>query len=270
MIGAQSRHFALACLMLPFSAIAQDGGGAQPPFPQNVGQLYEQSQQDVTVPIASSEAAIDANAAAVSVPLENLVTPMRCMTAWSYLAGRAIETPEPMRRLHPDFTEATASAHWQHWLNVDLVENQGVLSADFHQRRLSAERAFSMALAQGEEAYAFQTLGACYVEPARRTVGDPTKLLRNFMIEHQGLPETYAVPGLQRQLRAFPVSVSDEIESDEGCAEVDQATQLDASDRAKLQCFDRGGILVSKTKVTLETGEGVCRITAIVQCENIP
>ena len=90
MIGAQSRHFALACLMLPFSAIAQDGGGAQPPFPQNVGQLYEESQQDVTLPLASGGLATDASAAAVSIPLENFVTPMRCMTAWSYLAGRAI------------------------------------------------------------------------------------------------------------------------------------------------------------------------------------
>ena len=270
MLGAQSRHFAHACLMVPFSAIAQDGGGAQPPFPQNVGQLYEESQQDVTLPLAYGGLETDVSEAAVSIPLENFVTPMSCMTAWSYLAGRAILAPDVLRRLHPDFTEATASAHWQHWLNVDLVENQGVLSADFHQRRLAAERAFSVALAQGEEAYAFQTLGACYVEPARRTVGDPTKLLRNFMIEHQGLPETYAVPGLQRQLRAFPVSVNDEVESDEGCAGVDQATQLDASDRAKLQCFDRGGILVSKTKVSLETAEGACRITAIVQCENIP
>ena len=270
MLGAQSRYCALACIVLPISAIAQDGGSVRSVFPPDAGQLYEQNQDDVTIPLASYEAENGAEIDAVSVPVENLATPMRCMTAWSYLAGRAIEAPDALQDLHPDFTEATASAHWQHWLHADLDANQGVFSADFHQRRLAAERAFSIALARGEEAYAFRTLGTCYVEPARRELGDPSQLLRNFMIEHQGLPETYAVPGLQRQLRAFPISESDEVASEDGCPETDEAIRSDISDRAKLQCFDRGGILASKTKISSESLDGVCRITAIVQCENVP
>ena len=270
MLGAQLRFFALACFVLPFSAIAQDVSGARAAFPNNAGQLYEANQGDVTLPLASFDAANSSDAQAVSVPVENLATPMRCMTAWSYLAGRAIEAPEALSELHPDFTEATASAHWQHWLGADLEANQGVLSADFHQRRLAAERAFSVALARGEEAYAFQTLGTCYVRPALRELGDPTQLLRNFMIEHQGLPEEYAVPILQRQLRAFPISETEELESETDCAELDDTIESDMRDRTKLQCFDRGGILASKVKVSIEPADTACRITAAVQCENIP
>ncbi|MFN3212789.1 MAG: hypothetical protein ACE37M_06785 [Henriciella sp.] len=270
MLGAQLRLFALASFVLPLGALAQDVSGARASFPNNAGQLYEENQGDVTLPLASFDAADSNDVQAVSVPVENLATPMRCMTAWSYLAGRAIESPEALSELHPDFTEATASAHWQHWLSADLAANQGVLSADFHQRRLAAERAFSVALARGEEAYAFQTLGTCYVRPVLRELGDPTQLLRNFMIEHQGLPEAYAVPVLQRQLRAFPISEADELETETDCVELDGTIESKIRDRAKLQCFDRGGILASKVKVSIEQADTICRITAAVQCENIP
>ena len=145
-----------------------------------------------------------------------------------------------------------------------------MFSADFHQRRLAAERAFSIALARGEEAYAFQTLGTCYVEPRLRELGDPTQLLRNFMIAHQGLPESYAVPVLQRQLRAFPISLADDVEDDAGCDDDAQETAAIVSERVKLQCFDRGGILASNVKVSAETLDSVCRVTAAVQCENVP
>ncbi|NQY40299.1 MAG: hypothetical protein HRT80_09400 [Henriciella sp.] len=270
MLGAQLRHFALVCVVLPLSAVAQESTSAQFAFPSNAGQLYEASQSDVTVPVASYDVENGANAPAVMIPVENLATPMRCMTAWSYLAGRAIEDSETMSNLHSDFTEATASAHWQHWLKVDLESHQGVFSADFHQRRLAAERAFSIALARGEEAYAFQTLGTCYVEPRLRELGDPTQLLRNFMIAHQGLPESYAVPVLQRQLRAFPISLADDVEDDAGCDDDAQETAAIVSERVKLQCFDRGGILASNVKVSAETLDSVCRVTAAVQCENVP
>lgn len=270
MLGAKLRHFALVCVVLPFSAVAQESVGAQFAFPSNAGQLYEANQSDVTVPVASYDAENGADAPAVAVPVENLATPMRCMTAWSYLAGRAIEDSETLGKLHPDFTEATASAHWQHWLKIDLEAYQGVLSADFHQRRLAAERAFSIALARGEEAYAFQTLGTCYVEPRLRELGDPTQLLRNFMITHQGLPEAYAVPILQRQLRAFPISLTEVLESDAGCPDEIAPLVAPISERAKLQCFDRGGILASNIKVSAESLDGICRVTAAVQCENVP
>ena len=270
MLGAKLRHFTLACLILPFGAIAQESVDAQFAFPSNAGQLYEDNQSDVTLPLASYQAENGADAPAVVVPVENLATPMRCMTAWSYLAGRTIEHADTLKKLHPDFTEATASAHWQHWLNIDLKAHQGVFSADFHQRRLAAERAFSVALARGEEAYAFQTLGTCYVEPRLRELGDPTQLLRNFMIAHQGLPETYAVPVLQRQLRAFPISQMEELEQENGCPEDLEATAILVSERAKLECFDRGGILASRIKVSSESLEGLCRVTAAVQCENVP
>lgn len=270
MLGAKLRHFALVCLLLPFSAVGQESLGAQFAFPSNAGQLYEANQGDVTLPLASYEAEDGSDAAAVMVPVENLATPMRCMTAWSYLAGRAIEDSEALGALHSDFTEATASSHWQHWLSVDLDAHQGVFSPDFHQRRLAAERAFSIALARGEEAYAFQTLGTCYVAPKLRELGDPTQLLRNFMIAHQGLPETYAVPVLQRQLRAYPISLTEEVEAEDGCPEDIQAIAAPVGEQAKLQCFDRGGILASNIKVSSETSEGICRVTAAVQCENVP
>ena len=90
------------------------------------------------------------------------------------------------------------------------------------------------------------------------------------MIEHQGLPEEYAVPILQRQLRAFPISETEELESETDCAELDDTIESDMRDRTKLQCFDRGGILASKVKVSIEPAETACRITAAVQCENIP
>ena len=114
MLGARLRRFALVCIVLPVSAVAQESTSAQFIFPSNAGQLYEASQSDVTVPIASYDVENGANAPAVMIPVENLATPMRCMTAWSYLAARAIEDSETMSNLHSDFTEATASAHWQH------------------------------------------------------------------------------------------------------------------------------------------------------------
>lgn len=270
MLGAKLRHFALVCVILPFSAVAQESTSAQFAFPSNAGKLYEANQGDVTIPVASYDTEDGADAPAVAVPVENLATPMRCMTAWSYLAGRAIEDSETLGKLHPDFTEATASAHWQHWLKIDLETHQGVFSPDFHQRRLAAERAFSIALARGEEAYAFQTLGTCYVEPRLRELGDPTQLLRNFMITHQGLPESYAVPVLQRQLRAFPISLTEDVEEDAGCPDELNSMATTVSERVKLQCFDRGGILASNIKVSSESLENICRVMAAVQCENVP
>ena len=270
MLGAKLRHFALVCAVLPFGAAAQEGTSAQFAFPSNAGELYEANQGDVTLPVASYDTENGADAPAIAVPVENLATPMRCMTAWSYLAGRTIEDPDTLVKLHPDFTEATASAHWQHWLKLDLETHQGVFSSDFHQRRLAAERAFSIALARGEEAYAFQTLGTCYVEARLRELGDPTQLLRNFMITHQGLPESYAVPVLQRQLRAFPISLSDDLEAETGCPDEVQPLAAMVSERVKLQCFDRGGILASNIKVSSESLDGICRVTAAVQCENVP
>lgn len=270
MLGARLRHLALACLCLPIAATAQDGRASQFAYLQDAGRLYEQSQSDVTLPIASGALSDGNGAEAVTVPTENLATPMRCMTAWSYLAGRAIEAPQALSDLHPDFTEATASAHWQHWLNADLEAHQGVISSDFHQRRLAAERAFSVALARQEEAYAFRTLGTCFVALEQREVGDPTQLLRNFMITHQGLPESYAVPTLQRQLRAFPISETAERAPEESCDEDAPDLQDIARTQAIIQCFERGGILASKIKLSTEDADDICRVTAAVQCENIP
>lgn len=270
MLRAQLRPLALACIVMSPHAFAQDGRDVSAMAFDDAGAIYEQNLRDVTLPVATYDQNGENGDNAVTVPTENVITPMQCMTAWSYLAGRIIETPELLKAQHPDFTEGTASAHWQHWLRQDLAATQGLQSPDFHQRRLAAERAFSLALAEQEEAFAYRTLGACYIPPADREMGDPTQLLRNFMIEHQGLPEDYAVPVLQRQLRAFPISIS--LDGDEATLCENAAEDLEPQVRAQanLQCFDRGGILASQTKVSLEDVEGICRATATVQCENIP
>ena len=232
MPATQLRYMTLAWLSLTGIAQAQQDSAVAATTETPVGTLYEQSRQDVTLPIATDERLpIDDNAS-ITIPVEDLATPMRCMTAWSYLAGRVIRDPDAMQDLHPDFTEATASGHWQHWLKLDLEAHQGTISRDFHQRRLAAERAFSLSLAAEEEAYAYRTLGKCFVPPIDRLVADPTVLLRNFMVEHQGLPESYAVPVLQRQLRAFPISKSIEETPDQSCdavaIELREAARIDA------------------------------------------
>lgn len=270
MLRAQLRPLALACLVSFPTAFAQDGREALSLRFENAGAIYEANLRDVTLPVATYDQPDENGDNAVTVPVEQVISPMRCMTAWSYLAGRIIEAPDALRAQHPDFTEASASAHWQHWLRQDLIETQGLQSDDFHQRRLAAERTFSLALAEQEEAYAYRTLGACYIPPADREVGDPTQLLRNFMIEHQGLPESFAVPVLQRQLRAFPISVSRDEEDGVLCEAAAETFGDGVRAQANLQCFDRSGVLASQTKVTLEDVEGTCRATATVQCENIP
>jgi len=270
MPATQMRHMTLAWLSLTGIAQAQQGGVALSTADDSAGMLYEQSRQDVTLPIATEERLTNEVDAAVTIPVEDLATPMRCMTAWSYLAGRVIRDPDAMRDLHPDFTEATASAHWQHWLKLDLEAHQGAMSPDFHQRRLTAERAFSLSLAAEEEAYAYRTLGTCFVPPIERLVADPTMLLRNFMVEHQGLPEDYTVPVLQRQLRAFPVSKSIEETPDLPCDTVAINLREAARIDAVSECFARGGILASQARSVVEDLDGLCRATASVQCENIP
>ena len=240
--------------------------------PENPGaaSLYELSRQDVTVPIATAERSESAGAGAISVPVENVAAPMRCMAAWSFLAGRIIPADVALSELHPDFREATASSHWQHWLKMDFDQNQGGLSADFHQRRTAAERAFGLMRADHGERSVYRTLGTCYVPPIERQIADPTILLRNFMIEHQGLPEQFAVPTLQRQLRAFPITEMVEADTIENCDSAAEDLQAEARLKAVSKCFERGGILSSQTKTTIEDLGGACRATSSVQCENIP
>lgn len=270
MPATQLRLLTLAWLGLTGIAQAQQDGAVLS-FPvDSGGAIYDASRQDVTLPIATAERLPTDQNTSVTIPLEDLATPMRCMTAWSYLAGRVIQDPDALRNLHPDFTEANASAHWQHWLRLDVEAHQGALSADFHQRRLAAERAFSLSLAEQEEAYAYRTLGICYVPMVERQIADPTLLLRNFMVNHQGLPDEYKVPVLQRQLRAFPISQTAETAPDSNCDSSSVELQTKAQEKALLECFDRGGILASQVKTSIEDLDGLCRATATVQCENIP
>ena len=270
MPATQLRLLTLAWLSLTGIALAQQDGIVLSSSSEPGGSIYEASREDVTLPIASDERSRSDQNSAVTIPVEHLATPMRCMTAWSYLAGRVIRSPEALLELHPDFTEATASAHWQHWLKLDLDAHKGALSKDFHQRRLAAERAFSLALAAEEEAYAYRTLGTCYIPIAERRLADPTLLLRNFMVNHQGLPDEYAVPILQRQLRAFPISKTVETTPKSNCDASAETLGADARAIAVSECFERGGILSSQVKTNLEDLDGLCRAIATVQCENIP
>ena len=270
MPAAQLRLLTLAWLSLSGIALAQQDGIVMSSSVDFGGAIYDASRQDVTLPIATNERLPSDKNAAVTIPVEDLATPMRCMTAWSYLAGRVIRSPDALRELHPDFTEATASAHWQHWLKFDLETHQGSLSTDFHQRRLAAERAFSLALAAEEEAYAYRTLGICYIPEIERQLADPTLLLRNFMVNHQGLPDDYKVPNLQRQLRAFPISKTAETTLESNCDSSAETLQDEARTNALSECFERGGILASQIKTNTEDLDGLCRATATVQCENIP
>lgn len=266
----QLRHLTLAWLSLSGVAHAQQDGAAIAMTTDPVGKIYEQSRQDVTLPIATEERLPTDDGVAVTIPVEEIATPMRCMTAWAYLASEVIRAPDDMQTLHPDFNEATASAHWQHWLALDFGAHQGAQSDDFHQRRLAAERAFSLSLASQEELYAYRTLGTCFVPPVERLVADPTMLLRNFMVEHQGLPEEFTVPVLQRQLRAFPISKTAEQSATETCNAIAEQLQAAARVDAAAECFSRGGILASQARSVIEDLDGLCRATASVQCENIP
>ncbi|MEC7289818.1 MAG: hypothetical protein VXW22_06990 [Pseudomonadota bacterium] len=270
MLVDRLRLLALACIVLSPASVAQDADPAPPLALTEQGEIYELNRQDVTLPIATAERSTATNGDAVTVPLENLATPMRCMAAWSYLATSTIRTPALARAKHPDFTEATASAHWQHWLKLDLDAHQGQRSADFHQRRLAAERAFSTAMSVEGEGYAYRTLGSCYVDPAEREIADPTILLRNFMVEFQGLPDTYTIPVLQRQLRAFPISETIEVNPSQNCDQDATIYVEHARVKAINTCFDRGGILASAPKSQVEDLDGACRATSTIQCENIP
>lgn len=234
------------------------------------GLIYEENRQDVTLPIATMDRDNGENGGGVSVPIENLATPMRCMAAWSYLAASTIRTPDEAKAKHPDFTEATASAHWQHWLKLDLDAHQGRRSTDFHQRRLAAERAFAAAMTDDGDDYAYRTLGSCYVDPSEREIADSTVLLRNFMVQHQGLPESFTVPVLQRQLRAFPITETIEVNPSQNCDQDATIYVEHARVKAVNLCFERGGILASQPRTTVEDLDGACRATSTVQCENIP
>ena len=267
---AQLRLAALACITSISVAEAQNGAAVDPLPVTEQGAIYEQNRQDVTLPIATAERLEEDNGEDVTVSVENLATPMRCMAAWSYLAASTIRTPEEAQAKHPDFTEATASAHWQHWLKLDMDEYQGLRSGDFHQRRLAAERAFATAMSQEGERYAYRTLGTCYVDPSERDIADPTILLRNFMVEFQGLPEDYTIPVLQRQLRAFPIRETIEVNPSQNCDQDSTIYVEHARVKAINTCFARGGILASKPKSQVEDLDGACRATSTVQCENIP
>lgn len=270
MLVARLRPLALACIVSFSIAHAQNGDAVDSPAMTEQGAVYEQNRQDVTLPIATTERYENGSDEAVTVSVENLATPMRCMAAWSYLAASTIRTPEDAKAKHPDFTEATASAHWQHWLKLDMEAHQGLRSQDFHQRRLAAERAFAADMAQEGERYAFRTLGTCYVDPSERVLADPTVLLRNFMVEFQGLPEDYTIPVLQRQLRAFPISETIEVNPSQNCDQDSTIYVEHARVKAINMCFERGGILASKPKTLVEDLDGACRATSTVQCENIP
>lgn len=270
MLEARLRLLALICLSPAAFAEAQQTDVLTPNSVIDPARIYEQSREDVTLPIATERSPAPNGETAISIPLANEITPMRCMTAWSFIAGRAIEAPEQMRALHADFSEASAHSHWQHWLSADLIANNGTVSSDFHARRLAAERTFSLTLANVEEPHIYRTLGACYVPPTKRQVGDPTILLRNFMVQHQGLPDSYTVPALQRQLRAFPITESVDVETSDDCDDA-LSREEDALSTAILsQCFERGGVLASQVKTSAEPIDAVCRISATLQCENIP
>ncbi|MEL6858950.1 MAG: hypothetical protein AAFO74_11220 [Pseudomonadota bacterium] len=270
MPSAALRHSTLAWLSLSGVAYAQLDDVSSRVAPASAGEIYEQSRQDVTLPLANPTQDGASDLGGIAIPIEHLATPMRCMTAWSYLAGRIIQSETGLDDLHADFTEASASAHWQHWLKLDLDAHNGALSPDFHQRRLAAERAFSLNLAEQEEIYAYRTLGTCYVAPSEREIADPTLLLRNFMVDHQGLPASYAVPVLQRQLRTFPIDDVIELETDPNCDSGADQLQTEARLNAILACFERGGVLASRPKAQIEDLGSICRATGSVQCENIP
>lgn len=270
MIAALLRTFVMLVSSVSLLAHAQDTNSVASQNAQTPASIYEASRLDVTVPLATGENGFNNEANAVSLPLENIATPMRCMAAWSYLAAGTIRSPDDAKAKHPDFTEAIASSHWQHWLKADLDEHQGRISDDFHQRRLAAERTFNTNLNDQGEGHAYRTLGTCYIPPADREVADPTVLLRNFMIEHQGLPTDYRVPVLQRQLRAFPVTETVESDSGDPCDAQGRVLASDISLAMKTRCFDRGGILASLPKVSVEDLGDLCRISGTVQCENIP
>ena len=270
MPSAPLRRSTLVWLSLSGLAYAQLDDVSSRVAPESAGEIYERNRQDVTLPVASTPLEEASDLEGIAIPIEKLATPMRCMTAWSYLAGRVIQSQNGLKDLHADFTEASASAHWQHWLKLDLDSHDGVMSSDFHQRRLAAERAFSLSLAEEEEVYAYRTLGACYVAPVDREIADPTLLLRNFMVEHQGLPASFTVPVLQRQLRAFPISEVIELDAEDNCEGAAGQLQTDARLKAILACFDRGGILASRPKSDSEDLGTICRATGTVQCENIP
>ncbi len=270
MLIAPLRPMALACLTFFTASYAQQSDGQTARLGTSPGEIYEKSRQDVTIPLATESEDGALEAASVTIPLENLATPMRCMAAWSYLAASAIRDPDTSKQRHPDFSEATASAHWQHWLSLDLEQHQGALSEDFHQRRLAAERDFSTELNDEGDLQAYRTLGTCYVDPSEWQIADPTILLRNFMIEHQGLPDEFAVPVLQRQLRAFPISESIEADTETSCDEQAEALAEDVRLLIVNACFERGGILASQPKAVFEDTGETCRATGTVQCENIP
>ena len=270
MPSAPLRRSTLAWLSLSGLAYAKLDDVSSRIAPESAGAIYERNRQDVTVPLASTPRNDASDIDGIAIPTEHLATPMRCMTAWSYLAGRVIQSEDGLDDLHADFTEASASAHWQHWLKLDLDVHNGVMSPDFHQRRLAAERAFSLNLAEQEEVYAYRTLGTCYVAPGDREIADPTLLLRNFMVEHQGLPASFAVPVLQRQLRAFPVSEVIEVDGEPNCDSAATQLQTEARLKAVLACFETGGILASRPKAETEDLGSLCRATGSVQCENIP
>lgn len=270
MSGALSRGLALIFISFSGLAYAQQTTGAALDFFPNAAAVYESAREDVTVPLATSETYENGDEDAVSIPVETPVTPMVCMTAWSFIAGRAIEAPELISQIHTDFSEASASAHWQHWLRRDLEFHQGVQSTDFHQRRLAAEREFSLALARNEESHIFRTLGACYVPPLAREIGDPTILLRNFMVRYQGLPDNFTVPDLQRQLRSFPISHTIDTATNTDCTSGLDEAVADARSVVVLQCSDQGGIPASRLRVEIEAIDETCRTTASMQCENIP
>ena len=180
------------------------------------------------------------------------------------------ESDEPKPELIAAFTLTDVQA--EAILNMRLRSLRRLEEMEIRREheRLTAERAFSLSLAAEEEAYAYRTLGTCFVPPVERLVADPTLLLRNFMVEHQGLPEEYTVPVLQRQLRAFPVSKSIEETPDLPCDTVAINLRETARIAAISECFSRGGILASQARSVVEDLDGLCRATASVQCENIP
>ena len=270
MSGVLTRGLALICISCFGLADAQQSTGAALDFFPDAAAIYEAAREDVTVPLASGEMYENGDEDAVSIPIESQTTPMACMTAWSFIAGRAIEAPDLISQIHDDFREASASAHWQHWLRQDLDAHQGIQSPDFHQRRLAAERDFSLALAENEESHIFRTLGACHVPPLARELGDPTILLRNFMVRYQGLPDSYTVPDLQRQLRTFPISHAVDTETGSDCSSGLDEAIAEARSVVRMHCIDQGGIPASRLRIEIEAIDQTCRTNASMQCENIP
>jgi len=136
------------------------------------------------------------------------VEPLSCIAAWLVAGNVTIRSPEGMQEIALALTEQNATANWWHWWSVHYDNDGG----DLPEMDATVQQ-LNQALGSGNPAF-FEVLGACWVNYDERkfsaALGGGT-MLKNFLVERLGLPQSFAITLEDRAKRTQLISVELEV-----------------------------------------------------------